>query len=101
MDTITAIGSTGIHLMQETPLQEMAPLSPKNDFGVWLEKNLDVLNDQIRQAELQVRKVAAGEDVNLHEMMMSIEKAKLSFQLTLQIRNKILEAYQDIMRTQI
>lgn len=101
MDAITAISSTAINLMQESPLQEMTPLSRKNDFGVWLEKNLDVLNEKIQHAELQVRKVAAGEDVNLHEMMMSIEKAKMSFQLTLQVRNKILEAYQDIMRTQI
>jgi flagellar hook-basal body complex protein FliE len=42
-----------------------------------------------------------GEQGNLHEVMIALEKAKLSFELILAVRNKSLEAYQELMRMQI
>jgi flagellar hook-basal body complex protein FliE len=45
--------------------------------------------------------LATGESGNLHHVLLELEKAKLAFQLTVQVRNKILEGYQDIMRMQI
>ena len=70
-------------------------------FEKWFEQQLGEVNNQITDSGMELRKLAAGETDNLHHVMMSLEKAKLSFQFVLQVRNKILEAYQDVMRMQI
>jgi len=71
------------------------------NFGDWFAAELQDLNQQILTSEANLEKLATGEMTNLHEVMMSLEKAKLSFELTLQVRNKLLEGYQEIMRMQI
>ena len=68
---------------------------------MWLQAQLNTVNDQIMTSESNVRKLATGEEANLHEVMISLEKAKLSFELILAVRNKSLEAYQELMRMQI
>jgi len=73
----------------------------KEKFGEWFTNELQALNEQILTSESNLEKLATGEMNNLHEVMMSLEKAKLSFQLTMQVRNKLLEGYQEIMRMQI
>jgi flagellar hook-basal body complex protein FliE len=70
-------------------------------FAAWLDKELSHVNSQIVNADTQVRQLAAGETDNLHQVMVSLEEAKLSFQLALQVRNRLLEAYQDILRMQV
>ena len=60
-------------------------------------------------AQATVRTLRRGDAVwqsaaridNLHQVMLSLEDAKLSFQLMVQVRNKLLEAYQDILRMQV
>ena len=76
------------------------PAAEKN-FATWLREQVEDVNQQIVDSDTQVRKLALGEAENLHQVMMSLEKAKLSFSLVMQVRNKVMEAYQDIMRTQI
>jgi flagellar hook-basal body complex protein FliE len=71
------------------------------DFSVWLQQQLNAVNAQIQTAETQVTQLATGQADNLHQVMLSLEKAKLSFELMLQVRNKLLEGYQEIMRMQI
>lgn len=68
----------------------------------------DRLLDHLREVDVridgagrQLAALAAGETSNLHQVMLKLEEAKLAFQLTLQVRNKLLEGYQDIMRMQI
>jgi flagellar hook-basal body complex protein FliE len=45
--------------------------------------------------------LATGQAENLHKVMIDAEKADIALQFTLQVRNKLLEAYQEIMRMQI
>ena len=71
------------------------------DFSSWLTQQMNEVNSQINAAEAQVNQLAVGETGNLHEVMLSLEKAKLSFELVVQVRNKLLEGYQEIMRMQI
>ena len=58
-------------------------------------------NRQLIDADRQVTRLALGETDNLHQVMISLEQAKLSFQMMVQVRNKLLEAYQDVLRMQI
>ena len=85
-----------------TEVQRLAGLerSP-GDFATWLDGQMNVLNQQVELAEGQVRSLATGESSNLHQVMISLEKANRSFQLVVQVRNKVLEAYQELMRMQI
>lgn len=73
----------------------------EKSFASWLEQQVEDVNQQIVNSGTEVRKLALGEADNLHQVMMSLEKAKMSFSLVMQVRNKVMEAYQDIMRTQI
>lgn len=71
------------------------------DFASWLRQEINEVNAQIQTAETQVTQLAAGQSENLHRVMFSVEKAKLSFELLVQVRNKLLESYQEVMRMQV
>lgn len=71
------------------------------DFSSWLSAQLENVNQQIVAADGAVQKLAVGEATNLHQIMTDLERAKLSFEMVVQVRNKLLEAYQDVMRMQI
>ncbi len=59
------------------------------------------VNDELQQADGQMEEFAVGKRSDLHEVVLATEKADLSFKLLLQVRNKLLEAYQQIMRMQV
>lgn len=59
------------------------------------------VNDKLVQAGDELRMVATGDANNLHGAMIAMEEAKLEFQLLLQVRNRFMEAYQDLMRMQV
>jgi flagellar hook-basal body complex protein FliE len=59
------------------------------------------VNDMSLQSDQLVQKLATGENRNLHETMIAVEKASISFQFMSQIRNKALDAYQEVMRMQV
>ena len=61
-------------------------------------KSIDTLQ---RQADAQGSALAAGEPVEIHDVMLAYDRASLSMQLAIQVRNKMVEAYQDIMRMQV
>jgi flagellar hook-basal body complex protein FliE len=71
------------------------------DFLRWMSAEVDAVNERIAVAETGLRDLATGATGNLHQVMLQVEEAKLAFNLTVQIRNKVLEGYQDIMRMQI
>jgi flagellar hook-basal body complex protein FliE len=48
-----------------------------------------------------VNSLQAGGDVSLHQAVISMEEANVSFQLMVEVRNKLLDAYQEIMKMQV
>ena len=70
-------------------------------FGETLKQFLSDVNQLQLEANEQMQKLAAGEVENLHDVMIAVEKANVSFELLMEIRNKILEAYQELMRMQV
>lgn len=79
--------------------------SPADDaaksFGQMLKDSLDKTNEVQMQADRAVKELAAGRNKNVHETMLMLEKADMSFRLMMQVRNKVLEAYREIMRMQV
>jgi len=66
-----------------------------------LTESVDKVNDLQLQADRGAKELLAGRNKNIHETMMSIEKADMSFRLMMQVRNKVIEAYREIMRMQV
>lgn len=98
--TIEAIAATTLALAE--PLPAMAPVQqPADGFGGWFAAELNSVNTSLVQADHEVQQLALGETSNLHEVMIHLEEAKLSFQLLAQVRNHALEAYQEVMRMQV
>lgn len=74
----------------------------KADFAAALRASLDAVNDTQQKAEQLGQRFALGDDsVNLSDVMISMQKANISFQATVQVRNKLVSAYQDIMNMQV
>lgn len=72
-----------------------------DNFSQVLGQALDNLNQAELAADQAVAKLAAGEDIELHQVMLAMQEADIAFQLALQVRNKLVEAYQEIMRLQV
>lgn len=70
-------------------------------FGETLQRAMTDVNALQNEAGKAVEKMVGGEAVDLHEVMVAVEKAKTSFDLLMEIRNKALEAYREIMRMQV
>ena len=69
-------------------------------FGNMLAQSLKEVNRLHMAADEAVENLAAGKQKNLHETMISLEKADVAFQMLMQVRNKIIAAYETIMRMQ-
>ncbi len=84
-------------------INNLNPTDKDNNIGFseWIKKEINQVNNNIATADIKLREYAMGETDNLHQVMMSLEKAKLSFELVVEVRNKLLEGYQEIMRMQV
>jgi len=72
------------------------------DFAQVLQNSIAAVSQTQQQAEAMAANFAAGNNSeNLHEVMLALQKASLSFQEMVQVRNKLVSAYQDVMNMQI
>lgn len=72
------------------------------DFSQALRQAIDQVNEAQQQGQKMAENFAAGDpNVNLHEVMIDLQKASVSFQEMIQVRNRLVSAYQDIMNMQI
>ena len=75
--------------------------SIENNFQSVLEDSLNKLNDQQISADKITSEFIAGEDVEVHEMMLNMEEANMSLQLAIQVRNKVVEAVKELTNMQL
>lgn len=59
------------------------------------------VNDAQQEARSKQTALMTGQPVEIHDVMIAMEKASVAMQLTMQVRNKVLEAYQEISRMQV
>jgi flagellar hook-basal body complex protein FliE len=71
------------------------------DFSSLIGKLVADVNVQSANASAQVSALQSGQNVPLHQAVMAMEEASVSFQLLVEVRNKLLESYQEIMRMQV
>jgi flagellar hook-basal body complex protein FliE len=84
----------------ELPAEPVAP-GGKASFGEVLKDSLAQVDQLQHEADHAIRDLAAGGTTTLHDTMLALEKAELSFRLMMQVRNKIVEAYQEVLRMQV
>jgi len=70
-------------------------------FGETLQKAAGEVNQEQLQAEEAVRQMVAGQESDIHTVLYAVQRADLSFQLALQVRNKLIQAYDEVMRMQV
>lgn len=69
--------------------------------GKFFSELVSKVNDLQNQSDQSIQSLASGENKNLHEVMISMEKASISFLFMSQVRTKAIEAYQEVMRMQM
>lgn len=70
-------------------------------FSETLTKSIQEINDLQLQADKQMEQLATGQSNNVQETILAVEKADVSFRMMMEVRNKIISAYQEVMRTQV
>lgn len=78
-----------------------ATTSTADSFGQMLQNALSQLSQKENAANEITTRLAAGEDIELHQVMLTMQEADMAFQLAMQVRNKLVEAYQEVMRMQV
>ncbi|EXX91381.1 flagellar hook-basal body protein FliE [Paenibacillus darwinianus] len=85
---------------ETSPASKTTPADAAQSFGAFLKDAIDSVADQEKQVKSVTDDFLIGK-ADVSQLMIVSEQAQLSLQLTSQIRNKVIEAYQEIMRTQL
>lgn len=81
---------------------ESAAAAGGADFAQVLKSSIDQVNNAQKQATQMAENLAAGDsEQNLHEVMVALQTASISFQEMVQVRNRLVSAYQDVMNMQV
>jgi flagellar hook-basal body complex protein FliE len=70
-------------------------------FGDILKNSIEEVNKNQMESDRAMKELIAGRTKNIHETMLTIERADTSLKMAMQVRNKILEAYREVMRMQV
>lgn len=74
---------------------------PVQAFGDLLRDKLGQVNELEKESRSQMEALASGRATNVHDVMIALEKSKIALEYTSAVRNKVVEAYKEIMRTQL
>lgn len=72
-----------------------------NNVSHSISGGLNAVNDKVKAAEKAQEALAMGEDISVHDVMIAAEKANLSMQMAMQIRNKVMTAYNEISNIRV
>jgi len=88
-----------INTSPERPVQEATPSG--ESFADMLTNAVGGVDQTMKESEQAIQSFIAGETDNVHDVMISMQKAQLSFQMMVEVRNKAIETYNEISRMQI
>lgn len=96
---ITAIQNT--EFLPISVVQSSTASATNGSFSDMVTKGISSVNEQLMTSQADLQALATGDVQNLHQIMMRLEESRLSFQLMVQVRNRLLESYQEVMKMQI
>tara|TARA_B100001989_G_C24455989_1_gene421612 strand:- start:355 stop:663 length:309 start_codon:yes stop_codon:yes gene_type:complete len=86
-------------LLKGSVRYEEGPQAPS--FTETLEKAMDSLKDTHQESAQLMKDYASGKDVDVTEVMLAMEKTSMTTELAMQVRNKLVEGYQEIIKMQL
>jgi flagellar hook-basal body complex protein FliE len=100
---IEAIASLGVHdeIAPAAPIRSEAAAASGPSFMQRVTEGMQEVNTQLLASQVDLQRLATGDADNVHDIMVRLEESRIALQLMLQVRNRVLEAYQDVMRMQI
>src|SRR5690242_3444949 len=102
MSPLSSIGSGISPVSLKMPsLGSSASSSEGTDFGSVLKQAVGALGQLGAKADASSLALAKGDPVDIHEVMLNTEQASLGFSMALQVRNKLIDAYTEIMHMSI
>lgn len=116
MSPINSITSSAAGHLQQSPniqsrqleqlggaggLQQGSATAGTQSFGKTLGSFISEVDTQIKTSGEERNKVLTGETTNLHQAMIASQEASISFTFMVELRNKLVESYQELMRSQV
>ncbi len=98
---IQALQMTPVTMRATSHLGETIEKEPAKSFGTYLKDALSEVNQLQLESDRQNKLLAAGEVTDVSQVIVAGQKADIALQLTLQVRNRAMSAYQEIMRMQV
>ena len=98
---IQALQMTPVTMRATSHLGETIEKEPAKSFGTYLKDALSEVNQLQLESDRQNNLLAAGEVTDVSQVIVAGQKADIALQLTLQVRNRAMSAYQEIMRMQV
>ncbi len=92
-------GRTGTSQVQT--LDRATPTTGEGSFVNTLKEAINSVDQLQKDSDIKMQQLATGQNNNIHETMVAAEKADIALRLMVQVRNKMIEAYQEIMRMQV
>ena len=99
---INKVGSITPNILQDGEKTVAKNNEPnQRDFLNTLNGFMKDVNQIQKESGESVNQLVSGDITNIHDVMVAVEKASVSFELMMEIRNKVIEAYREVMRTQV
>ena len=98
---IEALQMTPVNIHAKSHIGENQPQEPVKSFGEFLVDALKATNALQKHSDAMNAALAAGRVEDISQVMVASQKAEISIQLALQLRNRAVSAYQEIMRMQV
>lgn len=105
VEALGALSAQAQSMVASAAAQPSAPLAAAGDTGAvggtfaqLVNEGVTKVNQQLMASQTDLQRLAVGDVQNLHQIMINMEESRLSFQVIMQVRGRLLEAYQDVMR---
>ena len=101
MDSVRGVGFNSVPNISKELQSFENDGATQESFKSYLENSVSEVNKLIEASDKQAVELATGKSENLHQATIAAEKAETALKLLIQVRNKVIDAYQEIMRMQL
>ena len=99
IESISFINPTQVNPVSST--SKLSPAEAQAGFGDFLKTAIESVNEYSKASDIATEKLINGGNIELHDVMIASQKSSITLNATLEIRNKVVEAYQEIMRMSV
>ena len=99
--TLLKTGGTASQIRNDKINQDAGVSTDSPSFAATLKQAVNSVNELSRESDIKIQKLATGKTKNVADVMIATEKASVAFKLLTQVRNKVIEAYREVMKMQV